>query len=232
MYILLGENPIQSALVDFDISQVALVSRQPRVAFFPELSNETVMIYATTGTQSKRRILYPMVTDEYLEWMKESENTYVMHEPDPECEPNSPWQTSPRPTCNAMHELPLSGPYWYRSPSGPRDLFTLLGKGYYRDVWRIGHKRPIVLKTLRFQHPVSFDFIDHSQTDALAMERLTSSPNVADVYSVCGTSGLFEFADGGDLSHEISSQNMMPLRKLQVGTYNSERTTYYVIFTN
>lgn len=35
--------------------------------------------------------------------------------------------------------------------------------------------------------------------DALASERLTSSPYVANIYGFCGNSGVFDYADDGDI---------------------------------
>lgn len=135
------------------------------------------------------------------------------------CEPNRPWQTAHHETCNIMHELPLSGPYWYIHPKwGPRDTMGILGHGYYRDVWWMGDPKPLILKTLRYQHAITRETMTRSRIDALAMEMLTASSSIANVYSYCGSSGLFELAEGGDMGQEVYWEGeMTPLRKLQVG---------------
>ena len=44
---------------------------------------------------------------------------------------------------------------------------------------------------------------DRHRRDAVAMEQLTSSYFVMDIYAACGNSGLFQFADGGSLEDSI-----------------------------
>jgi serine/threonine protein kinase len=56
----------------------------------------------------------------------------------------------------------------------------------------------VILKTLRW--PVVHDEVvyNHQRIDALASERLTSSPHVVNIYGFYGVSALNEFADGGN----------------------------------
>merc|ERR1711862_176627 len=42
--------------------------------------------------------------------------------------------------------------------------------------------------------------------DAIAMDRLTKSINVVDIFGFCGMSGVFEYAKHGDLRHVIISE--------------------------
>ena len=44
---------------------------------------------------------------------------------------------------------------------------------------------------------------DRHRRDALAAERLTWSPNVIDIYSYCGNSGIYELAPGGDIEEVL-----------------------------
>jgi hypothetical protein len=60
-----------------------------------------------------------------------------------------------------------------------------------------------------------------------AMERLTSSPYVLDIYSFCGGTGIFEFASGGDIDNAIlggskrrKKDKLSSLEKLYIGTYS------------
>jgi serine/threonine protein kinase len=54
----------------------------------------------------------------------------------------------------------------------------------------------------------------------MALERLTSSKHVVNVYGYCSTSAFFEFSDGGDIYQELWSTtgNITSLRKLQIAT--------------
>jgi hypothetical protein len=54
------------------------------------------------------------------------------------------------------------------------------------------------------------------------MERLTKSNFVVDIYGFCGNSGLFEFADGGDIKDALfprshKKSKMTQLDKLRIG---------------
>jgi serine/threonine protein kinase len=103
------------------------------------------------------------------------------------------WQTTFYPTCNSHHEFDL------------RDSQTnLFGtNGYWRDAWKLEHsifgsnrREKVVLKTLKYNHRFEDKYFEHHRVDAVAMERLTSSSHVLDIYSYCGNSVFMEFADG------------------------------------
>jgi hypothetical protein len=54
------------------------------------------------------------------------------------------------------------------------------------------------------------------------MEHLTKSNFVVDIYGFCGNSGLFEYADGGDIKdalfpHGHKKSNITQLDKLRIG---------------
>jgi serine/threonine protein kinase len=81
-----------------------------------------------------------------------------------------------------------------------------VGNGFWRDVWSIPEEitnQYRVLKTIRLEHEMTPRNFERHRRDAMAMERLSSSPLVVDIYAFCGNSGVFEFADGGDLSDTL-----------------------------
>mmetsp|Transcript_16391 Transcript_16391/g.24037 ORF Transcript_16391/g.24037 Transcript_16391/m.24037 type:complete len:688 (-) Transcript_16391:313-2376(-) len=53
---------------------------------------------------------------------------------------------------------------------------------------------PVVLKTLKYEHNYEENYYETNRIDAVAMERLTSSPHVMNIYGYCGQSALTEFA--------------------------------------
>ena len=61
----------------------------------------------------------------------------------------------------------------------------------------------MVLKTMRYMHEWEERNYDRHRRDALAAERLTSSPMTVNIFGFCGNSGLFEYGDGGDVSRWI-----------------------------
>ena len=100
----------------------------------------------------------------------------------------------------------------------------LLGNGYFRDVWKLTHVddttqkqqqerrrqqhhgpsySQYVLKTMRYFHSFSERNYDRHRRDAVAMERLSASEHVVDIYAFCGNSGVFQYADGGDLEENV-----------------------------
>ena len=77
--------------------------------------------------------------------------------------------------------------------------------GSWRIAWgaedRFGSSgRPAVLKTLHWNRDFGPLATELHRRDAVAMERLTSSPHVVDVYAFCGQSVLTEFAEFADIS--------------------------------
>lgn len=114
-----------------------------------------------------------------------------------DCKAQYEWQLKSYPACNSVHEQELGLVKTGR--------VKLLGGGYWRDVWRVKDydEKQHVLKTIRYEHDFEDRNYDRHRRDALAMERLTKSKNIVDIYSFCGNSGIFEYAPGGDLEDMI-----------------------------
>jgi len=123
-----------------------------------------------------------------------------------DCKSQYSWQLSTFPTCNSLFEVDLLDQVLQSRKS------RILAHGYWRDVWSM--KNPgnntasdnedrVVCKTMRYQHDFEERNYDRHRRDAVAMERLTKSKMVVNIYGFCGNSGLFEFAGGGSLSDAI-----------------------------
>ena len=139
------------------------------------------------------------------------------------CRPQYEWQTQQYPTCNLVHESDLSRQYL---PGTDVPCVWLIAKGSWRDVWVVGEEVPgnsIIFKTQRMRHLMTPRNLERHRRDAMALEHLTSSPWVLDVYSFCGASGAFELASGGDISRAVyatpaKKNNMTGLEKLYIAT--------------
>jgi hypothetical protein len=116
-----------------------------------------------------------------------------------ECEAQYDWQLHSFPTCNLLHEIDMT----YMSNQKGDERNRLIAHGYWRDVWLPSAFGKMVLKTIRWAHDFTERNFDRHRRDAVAMERLSSSPNVMDIYGYCGNSGMFEFADGGDIEDSL-----------------------------
>lgn len=138
------------------------------------------------------------------------------------CKAQYPWQLMQFPTCNFIFEFDMTAVY---SEEQTTMRSTLIANGFWRDVWIVkefnGSER--VLKTLRYQHDYTGINYERHRRDALAMERMTQSPHVVDIYGYCGNSGLFQYGTGGDIldrvwPREQEHNNMSLLEKLEIAT--------------
>jgi len=159
-----------------------------------------------------------------------------------ECVPMQEWQTTYHPTCNAMHEQALqtigateSNYYNYKEDSGsnllnrrePNGLIAnLFGTGgFWRYAWKLVLPKfdsirdktdTVVLKTLKYEHNFEDAHFEHDRVDAVAMERLTSSPHVINIFSFCGHSVVSEYADGSRLGALADKSKKMPLERIRI----------------
>jgi len=109
------------------------------------------------------------------------------------------WQDSHFPSCNLLLEIDMT--------NFEASNMDFVGNGAYRDVWVVNEPNGVhrVLKTLRYKREFEPRNYDRHRRDAIAMERLTSSPNIVDIFGFCGNSGLFEFSEGGTISDAVWS---------------------------
>ena len=101
------------------------------------------------------------------------------------CTPKADWQVQSNPNCNSIHEISMPG-------TNEDEALTILGEGWFRTTWRWGKT---VLKTLRIERDFLSEYYELHRRDAVAMERLTSSPFVVNIYGYCGQSAVNELAD-------------------------------------
>jgi serine/threonine protein kinase len=68
----------------------------------------------------------------------------------------------------------------------------------------------------RFQHNFEDAHFEHDRVDAVAMERLTASPHVINIFGFCGHSVLTEFADGPRVGELADKKKSTPLARLSI----------------
>lgn len=73
-----------------------------------------------------------------------------------------------------------------------------------------------LLHPLRFEHNFEDAHFEHDRVDAVAMERLTSSPHVIKVFGFCGHSVLTEYADGSSVGELADKARKRPLERLRI----------------
>lgn len=116
-------------------------------------------------------------------------------EPLDPCQPMHQWMKETFPTCNSMHEIQLLD----RS-----DAISFINCGGSRCAFRIRDTNgdPIVLKTQKYYSEFTEDEFKDARVDALAMERLSGSPYITQLFCGCASSQLVEYSNGGNI-HDL-----------------------------
>lgn len=138
-----------------------------------------------------------------------------------DCKPRSHWHTYTFPTCNTFHEmdwnLGLTTTFNHNNtinnnthPTANEMTIQYLEKGGSRDTWIVQWNslllfstEKVVLKTLRWRKQYDPVVYGHQRMDALALERLASSPHVVNIFGHCAMSTLNEYAEIGNFGKEF-----------------------------
>jgi len=159
------------------------------------------------------------------------------HATDKNCVPTAEWQTTFHPSCNKFHEIALPELLHYEKAS------VLSESGSWRIVWNLNgdgrsstgqimddgavnyeeaglkwREKNIVLKTLHYHYDIHDEYFEFQRVDAVAMDMLTSSKHVLDIYGFCGLSALNQFAgkyDGRSLT-QLADHRRKYLDKLRL----------------
>ena len=111
--------------------------------------------------------------------------------------------TTPVGLAHHIHHEPLRHSAWNESQ------IKFLGQGWFRAAWKLDRQPPghvgedeedgtdetVILKMLRPERDFTAEFYELHRIDAVAMEQLTHSKFVLNVYGYCGQSALNEFAN-------------------------------------
>lgn len=163
------------------------------------------------------------------------------------CQQMHEWQGTHNPNCNVVHEASFGfvHPLGWNSDEVEEDfdyyqadedgtLFSDLQEqvrlgagGAFRWVWMIreydGTRR--ALKTLRIDsNTKKFDLrnFDRHRRDAVAMDQLTKSNLIVDMYGFCTNTGLFDWGEGGDLTTIFEEDDSIPSEEHLLGiAYNA-----------
>lgn len=139
------------------------------------ISKKTVLLDMTSSTSATGTV---SVQDD---WRSTQNND--------QCIPKADWQVASNPNCNTIHEINLHDTH-----------LRVLGEGWFRTTWRYdpphtNNETSVVLKTLRIVREYISEYYELHRRDAVAMERLTASPFVVNIYAYCGQSAINELAD-------------------------------------
>jgi hypothetical protein len=153
------------------------------------------------------------------------------------------WQKTSFPTCNVIHEFDGAAPWTASSRVrnkmgsgtsssviGRHKLYRMIGYGFWRDVWIVHGPsatmaETAIFKTMRWIHDYTPRNYDRMRRDAVAMERLSASPFIVDLYAYCGTSSFSEYGNGGDIPDALwprgrnqDGSSLTQTDKLRIGT--------------
>lgn len=205
---------------------------------------ESMSLFATTD--DPQPLVSETATDDNDERSSEAsaaQHTQDQRQWDEECIPMVHWHTQSFPLCNALHEINIPLFLMQKSPDDDANdrrsaadgqLSLLSTQGSWRSVWKLestlsslllpsddeateaGVSTAVVLKLLKFHRDFNEQSFDHHRVDALAMERLTSSRHIVDIYGYCGQSVLSEFAPDNART-AIKNESLTPFDRLVMG---------------
>jgi hypothetical protein len=124
------------------------------------------------------------------------------------------WQEEHNPSCNNIHEIDMtefSQKDTAEAQAPERQVMRYIATGGFRTAWMVseydGTSR--VLKTLRYVKKRAFDEenFERHRIDAVAMEQLTASRYLADVYGFCANSALVDYSTEADLYWIFEGKN-------------------------
>lgn len=142
-----------------------------------------------------------------------------------ECVPMVAWQSHSFPVCNVLHEIDVAAASYYDDHED--DLSLLSTQGSWRSVWKLQQQlgigaaggknnETVVLKLLKLHREFNQESYDHHRVDALAMERLTASRHIVDIFGYCGQSVVSEFATGSARAF-VKNESLSSLERLEIG---------------
>jgi Protein kinase domain len=127
---------------------------------------------------------------------------WPLHDFDSHCTPSAHWQNTFYPVCNEIHAS-----LDFRQAIIDEQFALLSSKGFWRHAWQydVDDKRSntrwtnttslttTVWKTFKMAHSFQERYYEDTRVDAVAMERLTASPYIVQIYGYCGLSIVQEF---------------------------------------
>mmetsp|Transcript_11570 Transcript_11570/g.24671 ORF Transcript_11570/g.24671 Transcript_11570/m.24671 type:complete len:548 (-) Transcript_11570:78-1721(-) len=156
-----------------------------------------------SGESERRIYVSKQARKEQARLMKSRDFSYRDPLYEGDCVPMQKWQETSFPNCNLIHELDFRG-------KSTTSEFEYYAKGGYNHIFWLNeydkeNDPELVMKILQYGTSYSDRNFDRVRRDGLILERLTQSPYVLDIYGFCGFDVLTPYADGGTLSHELSS---------------------------
>lgn len=127
------------------------------------------------------------------------------------CYPMATWQTSVRQTCNHFHEL----------EKATRDTMSMrfINCGENRCTFLLDDdSETYVLKTVFMSYINSSDRYGMAAKDSMALEKLSSSPYVINLYASCALAQLVEYSSGGNI-HDLLKRSRQR-KQLDALTHN------------
>jgi hypothetical protein len=145
-----------------------------------------------------------------------------------QCIPQEKWQTDSFVNCNQLHELDMVS-------KSKDDELKFLGEGWFRAAWQFSfleynadsvEESALVLKTLRLEREFLDEYYELHRRDAVAMERLTWSPYVMNVYGYCGQSAMNELASFKEGISNLEQLDRVMRKMKQTKNKDKEKVNY------
>lgn len=204
-HVVFEKSSVRGALKTSHYMLGRLSCNHPSVVFLcsesvSSVCSEKLQIPSFDIVPESQREEYDDVSNVTITLVKKTERERIVHVGG-DCRPAKLWQTDPRPACNVVHEIDLMNVDVESSRrnvnhSDATTRVTPLGHGGTRIVWKVSgsyiESTGFVLKTLKLGKKFDQINLDKQRRDAVALDELTNSPNVVNVYAYCAQTAINE----------------------------------------
>jgi len=180
---LLNKQPLQQSLVAYTLAPPRIIRYAPQIIRYDFDTNEAVPLLRDPDFKYKHR----HIELDYRKPQQEEDSGKKRPAKIPKCIPMDEWQTARFLSCNNVHETNVKN-IRFINCGASRCAFK------FHDIDGTAQ----VLKT-QFLDTVDERDMEYARKDALALERLTASPYVANIYGSCGATQTLEYSAYGNL---------------------------------
>ena len=117
------------------------------------------------------------------------------------CQPMYDWQVTQYPSCNMFHELYLTKMRVINT-GGVRIAFEMKQQLYD------GKEQKFVFKTLKYNHPINYNWLELQRRDGIVLEKLAYSKFIPDMYGFCNTAVSMDYMPDGNMHDYVKGARL------------------------
>ena len=117
------------------------------------------------------------------------------------CQPMYDWQVTQYPSCNMFHEIYLNRMRVINT-GGVRIAFEMNEQLYD------GKEQKFVFKTLKYNHPINYNWLELQRRDGIVLEKLANSKFIPDMYGFCNTATFMDYMPDGNMHDYVKGARL------------------------